>query len=174
MDLHRPLLASICLPAAIMAADILNEPFSAAAGGWIDGWTRGDPAKVSLVAEAGNPHLRIVESGAAAVIKRELAVDGAAGALDLRIRVRSTGLKRGEKPWMTGRMEYQFLDAAGNRTGSQRWLGLEADGSTQGWQQLTRRENIPAGATRLALALGIWAASGTVDFDDLAITPVTR
>jgi beta-galactosidase len=138
---------------------------------WPEGWTRGDPALVSIAEENGNHFLRIDRKTKeqSAIISREVYLDPTWPAVTVSARVRASGLDKGEQVWMTGNVQITFKDSSGKQVGG--WpkkLDVQADCD---WSPREHRYEVPAGAAVLEIAVGMWAAAGRFDVDDLVVTP---
>lgn len=67
-------------------------------------------------------------------------------------------------------MRYQFFDANNTKIGTDNYVGARK--GTAEWDQITHQATVPAGAARMLVEYFLWAASGTVWFDDAQVSKV--
>ncbi len=145
--------------------------------GGAEGWTRGDPQLIKFETEKvtvngeeqTNRYCRMtLPERKAAIIKQEIDLPSNATAVDISVRMRVKDLVKGDQDWMTGMLQYQFLDKDGERVGG--WPKLMPPGDLAKWTELSRKNHqLPEGAVKLAVQCGVWGASGTFDFDAVRI-----
>ena len=92
--------------------------------------------------------------------------------LNLTFRVRTEEVKRGPEGWHDARIIIGFKDASGAELKGPAHPFFT--GSTAGWVEKTLRFPVPAGATAFTIMPAMFqVASGTMDIDDILVTPVT-
>jgi hypothetical protein len=162
-----PPVAATPAPLFAVAAEPLigNGQFTAA----LAGWNVPNPAGAAVVTEHGNSFVRLTGS---AIVQRDIPLNPSWGKLRIGVHARYTDIVPGAKSWHRGRVNLDFKDAKGKHVGD--WprmidyLGTRAD-----WQHDEETYDIPAGATKLRLQLGMWEVqSGTLDLDNIVLEPV--
>lgn len=165
-------LAGFSLP-AFSASLVVNGDFSAKnESGYPKDWEiKGDLSSVSLPEEAGNSFLRIQTKDLAycsAVQRFPVGADW--NGLAVKARIRMKNLKKGPSDGNTATLLYVFEDAEGQHVGDWSQHMLAAD---QDWTQVTDQvTKIPPGASALLVMCGFMNAAGTVDFDDIEVSPI--
>lgn len=92
-------------------------------------------------------------------------------ALALEYRVRYSGIQPGKEAWFDGRILMNFKDAAGSllkpAPPTPHWKG-----SSKGWEIKSHKFLVPDGAATLEVMFTLFnATAGTLDFDDVRLTP---
>lgn len=139
---------------------------------WPAQWPK--PEGASWESEDGNHFLRLTPAKADQMLTvyRVVAVKPEHKAYAFSFRVRYTDLKRGKANWHDGRIILDFKDADGDklRSGAKH---PSFNGSSKGWVERTQEFAVPDGAATLDIMPALFqVASGTLDLDDLKLTPI--
>jgi hypothetical protein len=142
------------------------------ADGWPDGWPR--QAGLSWETEGGNRFLRLKQTapGETVMAYRPVPLHPEHKSLDMRLKLRHTGVEVGAEPWYDARFIFHFKDAA------QKLLAPDPPavafkGSSNGWVERTIRFSVPNGAAILEVMPSLFQAkAGTFDIDDLRVVPI--
>ena len=129
---------------------------------WATGWGRGGDMKI---AREGEQSWLVVTNGGA---NQTLKLDPAWSRLKLTCRMKTTDVVLGKDSWMTGRLTMEWRDAQDKHVDP--WPNVFGVIGTTPWTNCEREYRIPEGATKLAIGAGNLGASGTVEFDDIAIS----
>jgi len=155
------------------AALIANGGFEQSANATVpDGWGK-MAAGASWEVEEGNHFLRLKtqEAGKTVMLYRALPLKPEVKALDLSYRVRFTDIKPGKESWYDGRIMMDFVDAAGKPV-KPSTKAPNFRGSSTGWVERKQQIPVPEGAVTLKFMPSLFQAeSGTLDFDDIKLTP---
>ena len=140
--------------------------------GWPDGWPR---VKGTTWEEEGGNHflrLRAAKAGEMIIVYRAVPVQASQKAMELRYRVRYTGIARGKEIWHDGRIVVDFKDAGGKKMkGGPRHPNFT--GSSEGWQDGAERFLVPEGAKTLEVMPAMFqVAAGTLDLDDFRLVSI--
>ena len=142
--------------------------------GWPDDWAH--PEGATWETEDGFCFLRLNSSkpGQMILVYREMKLPSpSAAALEVRLRVRYTNIKRGKNAWFDGRIIAHFKDAAG------KVLKPEPEapsfiGSSKGWIDKSYILKVPSAASVLELMPTLFQAeSGTLDLARIEIFPAS-
>lgn len=148
------------LPAANL---LINGDFQKVdAQGWAIGWPRNGSAKI---ARDGDQNWLVVTSGGSS---QSLKLDPTWARLKLTCRMKTTDVVVGKESWMTGRVPMEFRDAQDKHVDP--WPNVFAAVGTTPWTNYEREYRIPDGATQLIIGPANLGASGTAEFDDIALT----
>lgn len=143
---------------------------------WPDGWAR--PEGASWEKEGDQPFLRLKssKSGQTVLIYRQITLPSPPPpALEYRLRVRYTDVKRGEKKWFDARVMGNFKNAAGKVIKKSAPVAPSFVGSSKGWEEKSVFMRVPATARTLDVMPCLFqAASGTIDFARFEIYPATE
>ena len=139
------------------------------------GWLKENTTIACCVAEDGNHFLRLhtTEPGKMVMLYRAVALPADVKALELTFRARWQDIKAGKESWFDGRIMLNFKDA------DQKVLKPAPPpptfrGSQQEWQTRNLTFLVPEGARTLELMPALFqAASGTLDFDDVRLIPIS-
>ncbi len=154
---------------------IVNGDFQTAppAQGGVPDWTvKGDMTQALVVQEDGNGFLRLnlPQQGYMQVLQ-QFPVGKDWTGLSVSAKVRIQGLKKGPESYNTVTLLYTFEDEKGQHVGEWNQKMFQAD---QGWEPFEMTiEPIPEGAKTLTVACSIMNASGTADFDEVVVKPLT-
>lgn len=167
----------VALSGAALAADeslIPNGSFEVAntAGTWPDKWS--EPAGASWEEEQGNHFLRLTmpEPGKNVMVYWAFPVKPGQQ-YRLSFRARYKDIKPGQQPWFDGRVMMNFKDA-GKKIVKGAPGAPSFRGTSNGWQEKSLTLNTPQGAEQLEIMFTLFQAqSGTLDFDDVKLVPVT-
>lgn len=138
-----------------------------------EGWSAGNAQHINVVKEqAGdndNAFLRISlpESGTQ-VTGQKIELPEDAKSLTLSIKMRAADIVPGDQNWHTARFAYEFYNAAGEKVGGYP-PALEIRQSSDEWKTITREVQVPAGAVRIQVLVGLWSSQGQVDFDEVSV-----
>ena len=163
--------ATTATPAGIdSAAGNMEEPDGK---GGARGWhtqARYQP-QVTLMEEGGNHFLRVnnPDAGKLVYFDRKIELDPAWVAVTVSARMRSTGFTSGKGSKQDGRVDVIFRDEHGTRVGGYPTVPCVRGDSP--WTVRSATADVPPGAKSLLLQVGIFNSSGTVDFDDITVTP---
>ncbi|XHR29657.1 MAG: glycoside hydrolase family 5 protein [Chthoniobacteraceae bacterium] len=160
-------------PAPVVLAEgralITNSDFSKDSknAGWPDGW--GKASGITWEEENGQHFLRLVSQkpGQMLMAYREVPIPAGVKAVELAIRYRTAGIKKGEKPWFDARTIIHALDAQRKP--------IQPDPGTLGfnpkaseWTTAVKRFLIPPGADKLQLMPALFqVAEGRIDFAEI-------
>jgi len=98
-------------------------------------------------------------------------VDPAWETLKVSARIKATGLKPGKENWHTGRVALRFEDEKNEMVGQYGPVPeLRADSD---WTLREVTMTVPAGAHHLNVQPALFHATGTVEFDDIQIVPLS-
>lgn len=144
---------------------------ASASGDWPDKWPKVDGA--SWQEEEGNHFLRLTVVTPEKAVLEYWLLPVKEGQYDLSFRARYKDIKPGKQPWFDGRVMMNFKDSAGKivkgAPGAPTFRG-----SSDGWVSKSVRINVPAGVPSLEIMFTLFQAqSGTLDFDDVKLVPVS-
>jgi hypothetical protein len=124
-----------------------------------------------IVREGSNRFLRLTNDDAAKTVfaDQKIDIDPTWKAITVSAKMRATNFKVGKTASQDGRVAFAFHDSAGARVGS--WPPVPNVRTDSGWVERTVTADVPAGAKTLYVQLAIFNALGSVDFDDVTITP---
>jgi beta-galactosidase len=151
----------------LLTAGSFGEPDS---DGWPRPWTRGDPGIIQTRTEGDRRYVRMtLADRGAAIVEQVVDLPANATSVNVSVFMRAADVVTGEQAWNTGMLQYQFLDADGQRVGG--WPKLMVNPDAEGWQAYEATGvAVPEGAVRVRVQCGVWGASGTYDFDDASLT----
>lgn len=169
------LLGGLSFVRAESADIIVNGDFQTAppAQGGVPDWTvKGDMTQALVVQEDGNGFLRLnLQQQGFMQVLQQFPVGKDWTGLSVSAKVRIQGLKKGPESYNTVTLLYTFEDAKGQHVGDWNQKMFQAD---QGWEPFEMTiEPIPEGAKTLTVACSIMNASGTADFDEVVVKPLT-
>jgi hypothetical protein len=133
------------------------------------GWSSDSGQGVRFEAEAGQSFLAIENDNAKKqiTIKQTIELDPSIKHLTLSAKLRSSELVVGEKYWQAGRIGVLFLDKQGETI---EWgKGLRIGEPTDGWQQLSIDNEVPAGTAAVTLYPGLFFATGDLQVTDIEL-----
>ena len=139
-----------------------------------DGGPAGWPTlkgKTAYLNEGGNHFLRIeADPGKTVMIYREINLPKEPyGEMELSLRARVTGLKRGAESWFDARVMFDFM--AADRKSKLGSGHINFGKSTDGWVTRSKRFKVPAGAAYVKFMPCMFLANaGTFDLDDIQLT----
>ncbi|MBI2300464.1 MAG: hypothetical protein HYU66_16235, partial [Armatimonadetes bacterium] len=143
--------------------------------GFPDGFN-GDHTGVGLVAENGNPFVRLASPGpgpASRSLSQALKLDPEWFKLRVSVRVRAAGIVPGVEGWHDARVAMDFHSADGTQVGG--WPNvLHWTGATDGWQSFSRDYVIPEHAVELRISLSMFQCTGQVDYDDFSVKVIAH
>ncbi|HIE52142.1 MAG TPA: hypothetical protein EYP85_10315, partial [Armatimonadetes bacterium] len=90
--------------------------------------------------------------------------------IEVRVRVKCTGVEQGAEGWHDARVAMMFADEEGKRVGA--WPPVLHWTGTFDWRAESKVFLIPRGAKRLHLECAIFRTKGLVEFDDLSVKMV--
>jgi eukaryotic-like serine/threonine-protein kinase len=127
--------------------------------------------QVQIVRESGSRFIRLTNEDAAKTVfvDQKITVDPTWKAITVSARMRATNLKPGKSPSQDARVAFAFRDDADKRVGS--WPPVPSVRADSPWVERVVTADVPAGAKTLYVQLAIFNATGTVDFDDVTVTP---
>jgi hypothetical protein len=127
--------------------------------------------QVTLLEEGGNHFLRLDNPDPAKIVyvDRKIKVDPSWVAVTVSARMRSTDFQAGSGSMQDGRIRILFKDESGTRIGNYPTEPNVRGDST--WTIRTATADVPAGAKSVQLQAGIFNATGTLDLDDIIVTP---
>lgn len=166
-----------CLLAFLMTASlhaaplIVNGHFEQLKEGWPSDWSRHEHAV--CLDEQGNHFMRqTADSGKMVMLYKSIPLPKGAEALKLTFRVRWEGVKVGKEKWFDARVIIDFKDAEGKKLpGGPGHPNFK--GTSKGWESRTLGLVVPPGAATLEILPTLFhAAAGTLDIDDLELTPI--
>ena len=135
------------------------------ANGWAVGWPRSGNVKIAR--EGEQSWLVVTAGGTSQTIK----LDPSWARLKVTCRMKTTDVVVGKESWMTGRLPMEFRDAQDKHVDP--WPNVFNAIGTTPWTNYEREYRIPEGAVKLIIGPAMLGASGTAEFDDVAVT-VTR
>lgn len=167
-----PSLLAVLLAASVQAVSLIpNGSLERAAGVWPEGWPR--PERAAYLEEGGNHFLRqTAEPDKMVMLYQSIRLPKGAEAFKLTFRVRWEGVKVGKEKWFDARVIIDFKDADGQKLpGGPGHPNFK--GTSKGWETRTLGLVVPPGAATLELMPALFnAAAGTLDIDDMELTPV--
>ena len=170
--MRRVCLAMFLCAAGVRADSLIpNGSLEKAAGQWPEGWPRHEHA--AYVDEGGNHFLRqTAEPGKMVMLFRSIPLPKGAEAFKLSFRVRWEGVKVGKEKWFDARVIVDFKDAAGQKLpGGPGHPNFK--GTSKGWETRVLGLVVPPDAATLEIMPTLFnAAAGTLDIDDMELTPV--
>jgi hypothetical protein len=127
--------------------------------------------QVALLDEGGNHFLRLTnpDAGKIVYVDRKIKLEPSWVAVTVSARMRSSGFNAGSGSMQDGRVAVLFKDESNQRIGGYPTVPSVRGDST--WTVRTATADVPTGAKSLQLQAGIFNATGTVDFDDIIVTP---
>jgi hypothetical protein len=129
------------------------------------------PANAQVIAENGNHFVRVSQPNAGnAWLTLKVPLKPEWKQLTVSGRLRLSGLKKGDAEYKTARLQFNFENAKGERIGD--WPAMPTLTEDTGWKEVSETVVIPEGAKVLALWPGFMEAAGTLDIDDVQVTPV--
>jgi hypothetical protein len=149
-------------PSALLPnADLTRD---ADGDGWPDGWPRGDG--ISFARDGDQPYLRLVppKPGVMVMLYRQVTLGAPLPpALEIRLRLRHTDVKPGEKPWFDARVIAHFKNAKGKtlkpEPATPTWKG-----SSNGWLEHSYVVRVPVSAHLFEFMPCLFqAAAGSLD-----------
>ncbi len=143
------------------------------ADGVPDGWIKENTDNVSLQEEDGNHFLRLhsTEPGKTVLVYRRIPVSGEDKAFELTFRAKFDGIKVGTSPWFDGRIMMNFK-GPDKKTLSSPSVGA-FHGTHKEWKEYSKKFVVPEDAATLELMPSLLSvAAGTLDIDDLKLTPI--
>jgi len=90
--------------------------------------------------------------------------------LQVQARMRTSDLKTGAQPWECARLGLTFTDSKGVKVGD--WPPALQMTSNSDWTVLSQTFPVPEGAALLKLSPSLLNSSGTLDIDDIQVTPL--
>jgi len=163
-------------PADTSGSLLSNGDFSkdSKTAGWPDDWAH--PVGATWETEGGFRFLRLTSSqpGQTVLVYREMKLPSPPPpALEMKLRVRYSNIKRGKNAWFDARVMAHFKDAAGKVVkpdpGAPSFTG-----SSEGWIDKSYILKVPPSASVLELMPALFQAeSGTLDFARFEIFPAT-
>jgi hypothetical protein len=178
-------LSSAPAPADAIAASASDADSNAGSGGTpesmedldgkggVRGWKIQERYKsqVVLTEEAGNHFLRVTNPDAAKIVffERKIPLDPSWVAVTVSARMRAIDFKSGSGSMQDGRVNLIFKDEQGVRIG--KYPSVPNVRSDVPWTTRSATADVPPGAKSLHLQVGIFNATGTVDFDDITVAP---
>lgn len=135
-------------------------------------WTIvGDMTRAGVVEEDGNRFLRLQQSQQGYLqVVQQFPVEAGWTGVKVSARVRVQDLRKGPEGHNTVTVLFTFKDAKGNHLGGWNQQMFSADQDWKAFEAVV--DEIPEGATMLAIACSIMNASATADFDDVVVTPI--
>ena len=167
MRLWIPLCAllAITLPAGSAPNMLLNGGFEKGGTGWS---LPGEAQIVSEGAREGRNCLRISTSSPGWTIAgQDCLLPAGTKRVQLSGWMRTQNVKAGANPWEKARLQVTFHNANGELVGGYP-PGFDIDGTTD-WTFYTRDYEVPSGAVRVSLVVGLHNATGTAWFDGLRL-----
>jgi len=175
--------ASLCilLSGAIQAADdapslLANGTFEIESKGvgWPDGWSHPDGSTWEKEGDTRFIRLRSSKPGDTVLVYRLLNLPSPPPpALEIRLRVRYTDIRRGKNAWFDGRVMSHFKNAEGKVVKPEP-PAPSFTGTSKGWVDKTVIVKVPASARSLELMPALFQAeSGTLDFARIEIFPAS-
>lgn len=142
--------------------------------GWPDGWTH--PAGSTWENEDGVRFVRLqsAKPGDSIMLYRSVILpEPAPPALEIQLRVRYEGIKRGKNSWFDGRVMGHFKNAAGKVLKPEP-SAPAFNGTSKGWVDKSYIVKVPSGAKTLELMPSLFqAAAGTLDFARIEVFPAS-
>lgn len=140
---------------------------------WPDGWPHGKG--VTWVEEEGNHFLRLQteKPGEMVMLYISVPMKPEYQTLELSYRVRHKDIKPGKQAWFDGRIMMNFKDDAGQvvKPGPSH---PNYRGSSKGWLDRKQQIAVPQGAKTLEIMPTLFQAeSGTLEFDDFSLVPLS-
>lgn len=137
-----------------------------------DGWPALNGQSVQYGEESGNHFLRlqVVDPGKMVMLYREIGLPKGTpyAEMELALRARVTGLKRGVEKWFDARIMFDFMAADRKKKLGSGHLNFGKD--TEGWVERSKRFAIPAGTAYIKFMPCMFnAKAGSLDLDDLQI-----
>jgi hypothetical protein len=164
-------------PATEGTALLSNSDFSKAnqSGDWPEGW--GHPKGATWEKEGEMRFVRLTSSepGQMVLMYRQMALPSPApAALEIRVKVRYSDIKAGEKKWFDGRLMGHFKNAEGKvLKGDPKPIAFK--GTSKGWVEKSEFVKVPAGAHVLELMPCLFQpASGTLDWGKVEVLTATE
>lgn len=142
--------------------------------GWPDGWTRPEGSTWETEGDARFIRLHSSKPGATVLMYRSLILPSPPPpALEIRLRVRHTDIKRGKNAWFDGRIMGHFKNADGKVVKPEP-SSPSFNGTSKGWVDKTYLVKVPASARTLELMPCLFQAeSGTLDLARLEVFAAT-
>lgn len=163
---------AVLMAANVRASSLMpNGTLESAKEGWPEGWPR--HARASYLEEGGNHFLRqTAEPGKMVMFYQSLRLPKGAEAYELSFKVRYEGVKVGKEKWFDARVIIDFKDAAGQKLpGGPGHPSFK--GTSKGWETRVLGLVVPPGAATLEIMPTLFnAAAGTLDIDDMELTPI--
>lgn len=168
------LLFSHPLPAATAYSLLPDGDFDkpGAKGDWPLGWSKAGSG-ATWETEDNNRFIRLTSLAPGRHIKlfETARIPAGTPGFDLSMRVRVRGLQPGEQQWYNARVIINFVTADGKRTASRQFPQFSRD--TDGWQSVTQQIVVPPDAVAIEFMPSLFkVAAGTMDLDDIILTPV--
>lgn len=140
-----------------------------ASGDWPESWGR---PKVGgeWAEEDGNRFIRLTspKPGETVLLYQQFQVPRGAEAVELKMRLRATGIQRGEKSWYDARVMIDLKDAGEKKLGSVNGPTFGRD--SDGWVERSVKFLIPDGTLWIAFMPTVFMAkAGTLDVDDVSL-----
>ncbi|MEX0774540.1 MAG: glycoside hydrolase family 5 protein [Phycisphaeraceae bacterium] len=155
-----------------------NGDFETLKDGAPVGWFGKNTDNISVQEEAGNHFLRLKvteppESAKTVLVYRSVDLPADAKALELSYRVRYEDIKVGKEAWFDGRIMMNFKDAE-KKVVKPAPKHPNFRGTNKEWTARTQKMLVPQGAKTLEIMPTLFqAATGTLDFDDFKLTPLS-
>ena len=159
------ILSTSLLMAATPDSLVVNGDFETDANkdGSPDGWPKRPGMSASR--ETGNTWL-VLEGNHVSTSQR-IKLEPEWWELKLTMRMRVTGVVRGNESWKNARLAMSFHDGKGKRVGE--WPNVFNATGTGEWVPCEREYDVPWGAESLVLNPANFGAEGKVEFDDIRI-----
>ena len=145
---------------------VVNGDFRLGGQGWPAGAMKRQG--VALKSEGGRKWLELSGYGG---LSQSILIDPQWALMQVRLRMRVTGVVPGKEGWHDARLAMNFVDARGKHLDP--WPEVFHAQGTSDWVSYDRGFKIPAGAVRLELAPSMFGVAGKADFADIEVT-VTR
>lgn len=167
------MISPLFLQAAAVGSLLSNGDFQqdADVDHWPDHWSRGD-AGTGWQSESGESYVRFAspEPGKKVAVSRDIVLPAGVTGLEIAIRYRTQGVKRGGKPWSDARAIFHFLNVEEKALSPDPSPIVFGDNQAD-WKETRRQLIVPAGAATLRLMPGLFhVAAGTLDVAEIRVS----
>ncbi|PTY02236.1 hypothetical protein DB346_08960 [Verrucomicrobia bacterium LW23] len=129
--------------------------------------------KATIEEESGAHFLRLKAPDEPTQVQahQRITLSGDAKKLTLKFKVRYEDIQSGAEKWHDGRLIVHFKNAAGENT-KPAPKPVAFRGSSSSWTEKTVELEVPDGSATVEILFGLFQAkSGTLDVDDVTLTP---